>query len=55
MPNGCRELSLNRVGRALLAGLAELDKPVVTAVNCTDNRLAREAGAEVEVVCVLLL
>ena len=44
MPNGCRELSLNRVGRALLAGLAKLDKLVVTAVNCTDNKLAREAG-----------
>lgn len=55
MPNGYRELSLSRVGRVLLAGLAELDKPVVTAVNYTDNRLVREAGAEVEVVCVLLL
>ena len=43
MPNGCRELSLSRVGQVLLAGLAELDKPVVTAMNCTDNRLAREA------------
>lgn len=28
------EMSLSRVGRGLLAGLAELDKRVVNAVNC---------------------
>ncbi len=32
MPNGCRELSFSRIGRALLAGLAELEKRVDTAV-----------------------
>lgn len=32
MPNGCRELSLSRVVRALLAGLAEVDQRVVNVI-----------------------
>ena len=55
MPNGCWELSFSRIERVLLAGLAELEKRVVTTSDMrTDNGLAREAGAEGEGVCVFL-